>query len=80
MQTMVENLINFPMLVVVEKLTQKPIHPWDLEPEEAIALQTKLSARVIRISRINPEDIVKVAGVDIAYRKGTKFRKQKNLI
>jgi hypothetical protein len=41
-------------------LTQKPIHPWDLEPEEAIALQIKLSARVIRISRIKPEDIAKL--------------------
>ncbi len=61
------------MLAVVEKLTQKPIHPWDLEPEEAIALQTKLSDRVIRISRIKPEDIVTVAGVDTAYHKGISY-------
>jgi deoxyribonuclease V len=70
---MVENLINFPKLAVVEKLTQKPIHPWDLEPEEAMALQTRLSARVIRISRIKPENIVKVAGVDSAYREGIAY-------
>ena len=54
-------------------LIQKPIYPWNLKPEEAMALQTKLSARVIRISRIKRDDIVKVAGVDTAYRKGTAY-------
>ncbi|MGD2186259.1 MAG: deoxyribonuclease V [Desulfobacterales bacterium] len=54
----------------MKKRGQKPIHPWDLKPEEAIALQTKLSARVIRISRTKLENIEKVAGVDTAYRQG----------
>ena len=73
MQAMVENLFNFPMMAIVEKFIQNPIHPWDLKPEEAMALQTKLSARVIRISRIKLEDIVNVAGVDTAYRKGIAY-------
>ncbi len=73
MQAMVDILFNFPMMAVVEKMTQKPGHPWNLKPEAAMALQTKLFARVIRISRIKPEDIVKVAGVDTAYRKGIGY-------
>ena len=73
MQAMVDNLFNFSMMAVVEKLIQKPGHPWDLKPEAAMALQTKLSARVIRRSRIKSEDIVKVAGVDIAYRKDIAY-------
>ena len=58
------------MMAVVRKLIQKPIHAWNLKPKEAMALQTKLSAQVIRISRIKPDDIATVAGIDIAYRKG----------
>jgi deoxyinosine 3'endonuclease (endonuclease V) len=54
-------------MVIVKKFIQKTIHPWDLKPEEAIALQTKLARRVIRKSRIRPADIVTVAGVDAAY-------------
>jgi deoxyribonuclease V len=65
---MVENLINFPMMAVVETLIEKPIHSWDLKPSEAMALQARLARRVVRQSRINFEDIVKVAGVDIGYR------------
>ncbi len=73
MQAMVENLINFSMMAVVDKLIQKSIHPWNLEPEKAMALQTKLSARVIRKSRIKMEDIVNIAGVDTAYHKGIAY-------
>ena len=65
---MVENLINFPMMAVVETSIEKPIHSWDLKPSEAMALQARLARRVVRQSRINFEDIVKVAGVDIGYR------------
>jgi deoxyribonuclease V len=68
---MVENLINFPMMAVVEKLTEKPIHSWDLKPPEATALQARLSRRVVRQTRINFEDIDTVAGVDIGYRSDT---------
>jgi deoxyribonuclease V len=68
---MVENLINFPMMAVVEKLIEKPIHSWDLKPPEAAALQTRLCRRVVRQTRINFEDIDTVAGVDIGYRDDT---------
>ena len=71
MQTRVENLINFPMMAVVEKLTEKPIHSWDLKPPEATALQARLSRRVVRQTRINFEDIDTVAGVDIGYHNDT---------
>jgi deoxyribonuclease V len=68
---MVENLINWPMMAVVEKLIEKPIHAWDLKPPEATALQTRFSRRVVRQSRICFEDIDTVAGVDIGYRDDT---------
>ena len=73
MQAVVENLFNFSMMAVVKKLISKPIHPWNLEPEEAMALQTKLSARVVRKSPGKLEHIVSVAGVDIAYRKDIAY-------
>ncbi len=69
----VEILNSWFMMTIVKKIIQKTIHPWDLKPEEAIALQTNLSARVIQISRIKPEDIVKVAGVDAGYRNDTAY-------
>lgn len=53
--------------MIVKKGIQKIVHPWDLKPEEAIALQTKLAPRVIRKSRIRPADIATVAGVDAGY-------------
>ena len=68
MQTMVENLINFLMMAVVDKLIEKTNHPWDLRPHEAAALQTRLSRRVVRQTRMNFEDIETVAGVDTGYR------------
>lgn len=71
MQTMVENLINFPMMSAVDKLIEKPTHSWDLKPPEAAALQVRLSRRVVRQSCINFGDIDTVAGVDIGYRKDT---------
>ncbi len=60
-------------MAIVKKFIQKPIHPWDLKPEEAIALQTKLSRQVVRKSRINPEDMDTVAGVDTGYRNDTAY-------
>ena len=50
---------------------QKINHPWDLKPEAAIALQTKLAPRVIRKSRIKTAEIATVAGVDTGYRNGS---------
>jgi len=46
------------------------MHPWDLRPEEAMALQTKLACQVIRKSRLRPEGMRTVAGVDTGYRNG----------
>lgn len=39
-----------------------------MEPEAAMALQVKLARRVVRKSRIKPERIMTVAGVDVSYR------------
>ena len=46
------------------------MHPWDLRPEAAMALQTKLARRVIQKSRWKSEDITTVAGADTGYRDG----------
>jgi deoxyribonuclease V len=46
------------------------MHPWDLRPEAAMALQTKLACRVIGQSRLRPEGVMTVAGVDTGYRDG----------
>jgi deoxyribonuclease V len=56
---------------MVKKGIQKLLHPWNLKPEAAIALQTKLAPRVIRESRIRPADIATVAGVDAGYGNGS---------
>jgi deoxyribonuclease V len=53
--------------MMVKNGIQKIVHPWDLKPEGAIALQTKLAPRVIRKSRIRPTEIATVAGVDAGY-------------
>ena len=58
-------------MAVVETLIGKPIHSWDFKPSEAMVLQARLARRVVRQSRINFEDIVKVAGIDIGYRNDT---------
>lgn len=52
---------------MVKNGIQKIVHPWDLKPEAAIALQTQLAPRVIRKSRIRLADIATVAGVDAGY-------------
>jgi deoxyribonuclease V len=45
-------------------------HPCDLTPPEAIALQKRLSAKVIRKSSIKPGNVSTIAGVDIHFRNG----------
>lgn len=52
---------------MVRKGIQTIVHPWDLKPEAAIALQNKLAPRVIRKSYVRPADIATVAGVDAGY-------------
>ena len=54
----------------MNKMSPKMIHPWVLTSEEAVALQNRLADRVVQRSRIAPEDVIKVAGVDSAYRMG----------
>lgn len=41
-------------------------HPWDLPPAEAIALQKRLAAQVIREDQVGP--VTTVAGVDVSIR------------
>ncbi|MDT8444958.1 MAG: deoxyribonuclease V [Desulfuromonadales bacterium] len=42
-------------------------HPWDLTPQEAIALQKELAAQVV-LSNDLPNPVERVAGVDVSYR------------
>ncbi len=46
----------------------KRLHPWDLAPSEAIALQRELATRVIKTTTF--DDVEEVGGVDASYRKG----------
>ncbi|MBK1691794.1 deoxyribonuclease V [Ectothiorhodospira mobilis] len=43
-------------------------HPWDLSPEAARALQTRLAPRVERADRFGP--LERVAGVDVGFEQG----------
>ena len=42
----------------------RDLHPWDVSPREAIAIQRRLAAQVVREGE--PLDVRRVAGVDIA--------------
>ena len=57
------------MMTIMTKVSQKMIHAWDLKPAEAAALQAKLARQVVRQSRIRPEDITRIAGIDAGYHK-----------
>lgn len=65
----VENLISIFILANMKDFSLKKLHPWDLTPREAIALQTKLAQQMIQKARSQPQDMNTVAGVDIAYRQ-----------
>jgi deoxyribonuclease V len=43
----------------------RKLHPWDLSPAEAIALQTRLAPQVVREGE--PDDVRTVAAVDVAF-------------
>ncbi len=49
----------------------KPIieHPWDINETEALKLQQELAAKVVKIDQMH--EIKLVAGVDVAYLKGS---------
>ena len=52
-------------------MTNRPVlHEWNLQPEEAIALQRKLAAKVIRTDQL-PGEVRLVAGVDMAINEET---------
>ncbi|SNY99057.1 deoxyribonuclease V [Halomonas sp. hl-4] len=44
------------------------LHPWNLAPKEAIALQTKLAKQLVLTDRIDP--VHHIAGVDIGFEEG----------
>jgi deoxyribonuclease V len=69
----VEILAGFFMMVIVTKISPKWIHPWDLKPAEAAALQAKLARQVVRQSRIRIENMATVAGIDAGYRNETAY-------
>jgi deoxyribonuclease V len=51
------------------------VHPWDVSPAEAIAIQRELAGRVIRSGGPDPESVRYIAGVDISAGKvGTTGR------
>jgi deoxyribonuclease V len=45
-------------------MIQKPLHAWDLTPQQAIALQKELAQRIIREDRFG--EVRTIAGVDMA--------------
>jgi deoxyribonuclease V len=46
-----------------------PLHPWDLSPKEAIALQRELASHVIRTGDLPESEVRFVAGSDVAFDK-----------
>lgn len=49
-----------------------PMHPWNLSPTEAIALQRELASDVECVDRL-PEKITRVAGVDVGFEDGGRI-------
>lgn len=49
-------------------MTNAPLHPWNLKPDEAIALQRELAKRIIREDRLG--EVRYIAGVDMAINEG----------
>jgi deoxyribonuclease V len=43
----------------------RPLHAWDLAPKEAMALQSRLAARIVRDDDFGP--VARVAGVDVGF-------------
>ena len=44
------------------------IHPWDLTPEEAVALQNSLRRRVQKTNGFDPDAVKSVAGIDVSLK------------
>src|SRR3954453_4106973 len=49
-----------------------PLHPWDLTPREAAALQSELASRVVRQGDPRESDVRFVAGCDCAFDKANR--------
>lgn len=45
------------------------MHPWNVSPKEAVAIQERLRSRVVRRNRIGRR-VRRVAGVDVAFEEG----------
>ncbi|OOG23533.1 endonuclease V [Thioalkalivibrio denitrificans] len=52
-------------------LKLRHVHPWDLSPAEARALQMRLAPRVVREDRLG--EIRRVAGVDVGFEEGGRI-------
>jgi deoxyribonuclease V len=71
MKLTVENLISIFILANVKDFSLKKLHPWNLTPQAAIALQTQLARRVICKADIQLQNLDTIAGVDTAYRQNS---------
>lgn len=47
-----------------------PLHPWNLDPREAIRCQHELAAQVIHDRPLDPDSVRLVAGVDVSVKDG----------
>ena len=69
----VEIFVGFFMMAIVTMIFPKTLHPWNLKPVEATALQAKLSRQVVCKSLTRLENMATVAGIDAAYRHETAY-------
>lgn len=46
------------------------MHPWNVSPEEAVALQRQLAPRVLEGQPVSLESVTTIAGVDASYAEG----------
>jgi deoxyribonuclease V len=44
------------------------LHPWDVSEDEAVAIQQRLRALVVRENRFDPAQVRTIAGIDASYR------------
>lgn len=56
------------MLVEWPEMKAKPLHPWQVTPEEAIAIQQQLRVRIVRRNQLPPA-IGRVAGIDVGFEE-----------
>lgn len=49
----------------------KNVHPWDVSPKEALAIQKNLTTKIVTNTPLNPRRIKMIAGADVSYDKQT---------